>query len=165
MLLHRLYPTLTIIILMLVLLLPRPRSLLHYAGNDHAPVPFMAGFRTHDSLFTHRMLFMSSRCYNPVDQPHPLTVMLPRSTLYVSPFVGCSQDPCILCSCVTVCTRCDVWSMRILFLIQMISNTPCSGAPLNLPQIEHLRNGCQEHGTPPKTAVQHSNESASLQIM
>lgn len=34
MLLHRLYPTLTIIILMLVLLLPRPQSLLHYAGND-----------------------------------------------------------------------------------------------------------------------------------
>lgn len=84
MLLHRLYPTLIIIHLDVNPLLQPPRSILQYASNDYASVPFMAGFRTPDSLITRRIPFAPSR-YHRTSPDQPLCAdMLTHSTLYVS---------------------------------------------------------------------------------
>ncbi len=104
--------------------LQRPRSILQYPSNDYVSVPFMAGFRTPHSLIARRIPFVPSRCYRTSPDQPLCADMFPHSTLYVSPLVGCSLDLCILCSCVTVCTRCDDRIMRILFPINDLVPKP-----------------------------------------
>jgi len=90
MLLHRLYPTLIIIHLDVNPLAPTA-PILSFFSNDYSSVPFMAGFRTPDSLIASRMSFVPSRCYSTSpDHPHLYADMPTHSTLHVVPIVGCS---------------------------------------------------------------------------
>ena len=80
MLLHRLYLTLSPFTLPSILFFQRPQSILQYASNDYASVPFMTRFRTPGSLISRRMPFVPSRCYR--TSLYAPTCLLIRRSMY-----------------------------------------------------------------------------------